>query len=341
MEADISVARSVKHGLGVVTFEEALDEDLRPVFVLDLTRLAPVENGPLYPLFCNRALAENKQLHDSVLGFSTDKSSEKRPEEYQQFREWISRLRGTQLPGHSSHAGFRYDGVYWTSSMVRGRYQIVSGNVCEHTPAVTLTGSAAKDVIDLPRDELARDQSKADNHGSVTTHGLVPNVSFDAGDAIVPSRIPRSVAASRRYDPKPPPSVEDEKVMIPQRLSASMSTDWTAPDPLGVLTPHEIFARNTDWASTPLGPMSSWSPEFREVVNLLMRNPHPATLFWGEELTMVYNDAYRIEVAGNKHPRLMGSGFFGPFAELWESVRPIFQECLSNPFAIATCCVCI
>jgi hypothetical protein len=49
--------------------------------------------------------------------------------------------------------------------------------------------------------------------------------------------------------------------------------------------------------------------QFREIVNLVMRNPHPCSLFWGEELTMIYNEAYKNEVAGNKHPDLMGSGF--------------------------------
>jgi hypothetical protein len=55
--------------------------------------------------------------------------------------------------------------------------------------------------------------------------------------------------------------------------------------------------------------MKRWSSQFREVINLVMRNPHPCALFWGEELTMIYNESYRDEVAGNKHPELMGTGF--------------------------------
>lgn len=61
---------------------------------------------------------------------------------------------------------------------------------------------------------------------------------------------------------------------------------------------------------------------------------------------MLYNEAYAAEVAGNKHPSLMGSeclppprqcplldtdmylaGFSGPFAEMWDAVGPIFAEC--------------
>jgi hypothetical protein len=73
--------------------------------------------------------------------------------------------------------------------------------------------------------------------------------------------------------------------------------------------------------------MKNWSVQFREIVNLVMRNPHPCSLFWGEELTMIYNEAYKIEVAGNKHPDLMGTGFSGPFSELWDGVAPVFREC--------------
>lgn len=73
--------------------------------------------------------------------------------------------------------------------------------------------------------------------------------------------------------------------------------------------------------------MNTWSPELRQAANLVMGNPHPAALFWGSELTMLYNEAYRDEVAGRKHPELLGTGFQGPFAELWETVGPIFAEC--------------
>jgi hypothetical protein len=66
-----------------------------------------------------------------------------------------------------------------------------------------------------------------------------------------------------------------------------------------------------------------------------MANPHPAALFWGEELTVIYNKAYADQVAGEKHPRLMGTGFRGPFAELWDFVGPIFAECRRSGQSVA------
>jgi PAS domain S-box-containing protein len=81
--------------------------------------------------------------------------------------------------------------------------------------------------------------------------------------------------------------------------------------------------------------MESWSAEFRQVANLLMASPHPGALFWGPDLTMMYNEAYRDGVAGLKHPELMGTGFKGPFAELWDTVGEIFAECARTGKAVA------
>jgi hypothetical protein len=41
----------------------------------------------------------------------------------------------------------------------------------------------------------------------------------------------------------------------------------------------------------------------------------------------MYNKAYADGVAGNKHPQLVGTGFRGPFAELWDIVSAIFDDC--------------
>lgn len=96
--------------------------------------------------------------------------------------------------------------------------------------------------------------------------------------------------------------------------------DWTLKNPVGELSPHVIFARSVDWSATSLGSMESWTPEFRQICNHLMANPHPAALFWSRDLVVMYNKAYAEQVAGNKHPALMSSDFRGPFKELWDFV---------------------
>jgi hypothetical protein len=51
--------------------------------------------------------------------------------------------------------------------------------------------------------------------------------------------------------------------------------DWTVAKPKGLLSEHVILARSVDWASTPLGPMNGWSPEFRQIANLVMVSARP------------------------------------------------------------------
>ena len=51
--------------------------------------------------------------------------------------------------------------------------------------------------------------------------------------------------------------------------------------------------RAFDWAKTPLGPASGWSPALRSTVGLLIHNRFPLLLWWGPQFVQIYNDAYR------------------------------------------------
>lgn len=116
----------------------------------------------------------------------------------------------------------------------------------------------------------------------------------------------------------------------------SRTMDWTVAHPDLVLSPHIILARKVDWAATPFGPMNHWTPEFRELANLVMYTPHAAALFWGEDLSMMYNESYAKDIAGTTHPNLMGIGFRGAFEESWELVREVFENSMrtGNPVTI-------
>lgn len=49
----------------------------------------------------------------------------------------------------------------------------------------------------------------------------------------------------------------------------------------------------------------------------------------------MYNKPYAEGVAGRKHPGLMGTGFRGPFQELWATVGPTFTECVRTGQSVA------
>jgi hypothetical protein len=188
-----------------------------------------------------------------------------------------------------------YSGIAWTGFIVSRRWIVISGE-CASLPS--------------PSSLPVRSESPAD-----TTDG--------------PPRLRRTLTDSE----------ENLLLISPVPHEAAFATpgtpDWTVKNPVGELPQHIIFARSVDWSATPLGDMATWSREFRQIACLLMANPHPAALFWGEELTVIYNKAYADQVAGEKHPRLMGTGFKGPFAELWDFVGAIFAECRRSGQSVA------
>jgi hypothetical protein len=238
---------------------------------------ARVRQFSLQPIFCNETLSSQSSLYDAIKN-STESNHA--------FAAWVLA---------DNEPCFDYAGTIWTAYTVHQRYRVVSGNISRHKSE-------------------ALDRSKASTDADVSIRNSrqkkMTLVEGGNNDGKLRTQITRG-------DPKLPSTLADTKLDFSHEQLTLKCTDWTAEEPVGALTPHEIFARNTDWASTPLGPMSNWDPVFRELANLVMRNPHPATLVWGENMTMLYNEPYRIEVAGKKHPAMMGSGFFVDFPELW------------------------
>ncbi|KAF1851422.1 uncharacterized protein K460DRAFT_272704 [Cucurbitaria berberidis CBS 394.84] len=101
--------------------------------------------------------------------------------------------------------------------------------------------------------------------------------------------------------------------------------DWTRLSLSSSLPRHIQFARSIDWASTPLGPIEYWSNDLRAMCNLIMASPHPAAMYWGDELVAIYNEAY-IGLAGQKHPTLMGQSYKVAWAEIWDEVKDVFAN---------------
>lgn len=56
-----------------------------------------------------------------------------------------------------------------------------------------------------------------------------------------------------------------------------------------------------------------------------MASPHPAAMYWGEQLVAIYNEAY-VYLAGQKHPKLMGQSYSEAWAEIWDDVKDVFSS---------------
>lgn len=51
--------------------------------------------------------------------------------------------------------------------------------------------------------------------------------------------------------------------------------------------------RAKDWAATPLGPVSGWPQSLRTALSICIASRFPMFVWWGPDLIMLYNDAYR------------------------------------------------
>lgn len=85
------------------------------------------------------------------------------------------------------------------------------------------------------------------------------------------------------------------------------------------------LARSIDWARTPLGPVEQWSSALRTTVRACLESPFPINLWCGPELVLIYNDAYR-RVLGAKHPGALGRRGSEVWAEIWDEIRPMFEQ---------------
>ena len=84
-----------------------------------------------------------------------------------------------------------------------------------------------------------------------------------------------------------------------------------------------------DWATTPLGPIAEWKQSLRSAVSICLSSRFPIVMYWGPELTVIYNDAYS-EILGAKHPWALGKPCAVCWAEIWDTIGPMLSEVVTS-----------
>lgn len=80
-----------------------------------------------------------------------------------------------------------------------------------------------------------------------------------------------------------------------------------------------------DWSATPLGSMSAWPDGLRYAVNICLGSAFPIAIYWGPDLTLIYNDAWS-PIPGYKHPWALGKPAIDVWPEIWDDIGPLFQR---------------
>lgn len=183
--------------------------------------------------------------------------------------------------------------MLWTGSTVRRRWRLISGNMLwkEYIPTrdsakgpnEVSTGTVPlrsrgradqSDITDLPSERASLNRSDGT---SVSNAGITLASSKQAErlEFLKDSKESKTSLESSSGKTSDGPKGRQPLVLgLPEKAVP----DWTVAEPKGVLTEHMKFARSVDWAATPLGPMHTWSRELRQVANLCMGDPHPASM---------------------------------------------------------------
>ncbi|MEU4691917.1 chemotaxis protein CheB [Actinoplanes sp. NPDC023714] len=120
---------------------------------------------------------------------------------------------------------------------------------------------------------------------------------------------------------------------IPEVLDAVVGRGERLPLPQ-VLAVEAVFAAGNEmgermaavnWAGTPLGPLEAWPEVLRNTVATVLAAQVPMNLMWGRDMVQLYNDAYR-DLAGDKHPAMLGQPVLVTWAEAAEQFGPVLDE---------------
>jgi len=82
--------------------------------------------------------------------------------------------------------------------------------------------------------------------------------------------------------------------------------------------------RTMDWSSTKLGPIERWPQSLRTSVSTCLNSRFAILVWWGPDLIMLYNDAYR-DIIASKHPAALGHPGRDCWPEIWDTIGPMLE----------------
>jgi PAS domain-containing protein len=273
----------------------ALDNDPRPTFAVDVASEA-AENATLNIAYYNSALDAMPQLIASIQGGKRPNGAVKHAlEPRPAFHKWIWGKTDVSDPAVRGMV-YLFGEHLWCVVRV-AHYSIVSGL------PITLF------VPELSNGTPKRNISLV----SLQEHGVPKN-----RPQFVSERLPATaVLSADGY-------ADTSQLVGPPTTQTYGPFDYTLEVPPAQMTDHVKFFRSVDWAATSLGPLHTWNPRLRCLVNMMLNDKYPTVLFWGSDVIMIYNEAY-VELIGVLHP-CMGQSARVAAEEYWPLFQPIVDH---------------
>lgn len=278
-------------GVGVV---DLLEADPRPTFIVDLTSATEVPERSSSIAYYNPALSACDDLVDLL---------EAPRAQHAALWQWItaSFLPSSTTKARSSSSSqspassFYYSNAQWSKCMVQQRWLVVGAN---EQPS----------SADRPH-KVRLDSQK----GGVGVSGSANKVASSATDPLLPGnhRTPTLPVPGNAGDLQNTPS--------PQRMS--VEPDWVLPEISHDQEPYLHVIADFDWSSTPLGPLNSWPALLKQSSQQILMDSRPIAIYWGDQYTLIYNEAYS-KLVGSNHPGLLGK----TIEEAWPENGPRMKQ---------------
>ncbi|HWF38554.1 MAG TPA: response regulator [Candidatus Acidoferrales bacterium] len=87
--------------------------------------------------------------------------------------------------------------------------------------------------------------------------------------------------------------------------------------------------RSMDWSKTPVGRVENWPQSLKTAVGICLSSRFDLLIWWGPELVMLYNDAYRRTLA-SKHPAALGRPGREIWHEIWDIIGPMLEKVVTT-----------
>src|SRR5258707_10020825 len=88
--------------------------------------------------------------------------------------------------------------------------------------------------------------------------------------------------------------------------------------------------RAKSWSDTLLGAPETWPEALKMAVSICLNSRFPISLWWGPELLMLYNDAWRPILGKAKHPAALGRPGIESWPEIWDIIGAQFTSVLTR-----------
>lgn len=80
-----------------------------------------------------------------------------------------------------------------------------------------------------------------------------------------------------------------------------------------------------DWSKHPLGTVDAWPQSLKSALNICLTSKFPIVIYWGKELRLFYNDAWRPLTGEGDSPAL-GQPAQKALKDVWQIINPSIQQ---------------